>query len=95
MKLSHEQVLHIALLARLGLSQEDVEKFQEQLSNILENFAVLQEVDTKSALPTSQSIDLLNVMREDKIIPSYPRQEILQNAPHEEGCNFRVKAVLE
>ena len=95
MKLSREQVIHIALLARLGLSQEDVEKFREQLSNILENFAVLQEVDTTDVPPTAQSIDLQNVMREDKVIPSYPSEEIVQNAPHLQEGSFRVKAVLE
>ncbi len=95
MKLSREEVLHIALLARLGVSAEDVEKFQEQLSNILENFAVLQEVDTSNVPPTAQSVDLQNVMREDQVAPSYPREDVLANAPHQEEGSFRVKAVLE
>lgn len=95
MKLNREQVLHIALLARLGLSEDDVEKFREQLSNILDNFAVLQEVDTTGVPPTAQSIDLRNVMRDDIVVPSCAPEDILRNAPHQEEGSFRVKAVLE
>ncbi|MBI2934573.1 MAG: Asp-tRNA(Asn)/Glu-tRNA(Gln) amidotransferase subunit GatC [Chloroflexi bacterium] len=95
MKLSREQVQHIALLARLGLSEQDVEKFSDQLSNILENFTILQEVDTTGTPPTAQSIDLQNIMRKDEVIPSYPREDVLRNAPHEEDGCFRTKAVLE
>jgi aspartyl-tRNA(Asn)/glutamyl-tRNA(Gln) amidotransferase subunit C len=94
-KLTREEVLHIALLARLGLSEADVEKFQEQLSNILENFAILKEVDTSDVPPTAQPIDLQNVMRDDQVVPSYPREDVLLNAPHQEEGSFRVKAVLE
>ncbi len=95
MKLSREQVLHVALLARLGLAEPEVEKFREQLSNILQNFDVLQEIDTAGVPPTAQSIDLSNVMRQDEIAPSYPKEDILRNAPHQEEGSFRVKAVLE
>jgi len=95
MKLSREEVLHIARLARLGLSEEEVEKFREQLSNILENFEVLKKVDTTNVPPTAQSIALQSVMREDEVAPSFPPDEILTNAPRREGEFFRVKAVLE
>ena len=95
MRLSKEEVRHIALLARLGLSNEDVEKFQEQLSNILENFEILKQVDTKDVPPTAQSVELSNVFREDRIAPSYPQQEVLANAPQKEEGHFKVKAVLE
>ena len=95
MKLTREQVMHIALLARLGLSEEDVERFREQLSNILENFEVLQEVNTDDVQPTAHSVGMQNVMRPDEVAPSYPQDQILANAPlAEDGC-FRVKAVLE
>jgi aspartyl-tRNA(Asn)/glutamyl-tRNA(Gln) amidotransferase subunit C len=95
MKLSHEEVQHIALLARLGLSEAEVEKFREQLSNILENFEVLKQVDTSNIPPTAQSVVLQNVLRSDDVAPSYYRGQILSNAPQqEEGC-FRVRAVLE
>ncbi len=95
MKLSREQVLHIALLARLGLSEEEVERAREQLSNILENFEVLKQVDTTNVPPTAQSITLQNVVRADEPGESLPPAEILSNAPQKEGSFFRVRAVLE
>ena len=93
--LSREEVLHIARLARLGVTDEDVEKFRVQLSNILENFEALKQVDTTEVPPTAQSIPLENVMREDKIEPSFSQDDILANAPHREDNSFRVRAVLE
>jgi len=95
MKLSREEVLHIALLARLGLSEAEVEKAREQLSNILENFEVLQQVDASGVPPTSQSITLQNVMKDDEPASSLPASEILANAPRKEGDFFRIHAVLE
>jgi len=95
MKLSREEVLHIALLARLGLSETEVEKAREQLSNILESFEVLQQVDTSGVPPTTQSITLQNVMKDDEPSSSLPASEILANAPHKEGDFFRIHAVLE
>jgi aspartyl-tRNA(Asn)/glutamyl-tRNA(Gln) amidotransferase subunit C len=95
MKLSREEVLHIARLARLGINEAEVEKFREQLSNILENFEALKKVDTTDVPPTAQSIDLQSVMREDEVAPSFPPADILANASHREGGFFRVKAVLE
>lgn len=95
MKLSHEEVRHLDLLARLGLSEADLERFGEQLSNILENFEILQEVDTADIPPTSHSIALENVLREDETIPSLPIEEVLSNAPESEENQFKVRAVLE
>lgn len=95
MKLTHEEVKHIALLARLGLTEEEVARAQEQLANILENFQVLQEVDTSSVWPTANPLALSNVTRKDEVKPSLGPDEILANAPEkEEGC-FKIKAVLE
>ena len=95
MKLSREEVLHIALLARLGLTDAEVDKLREQLSNILENFEILQQVDTSGIPPTAQSIPLQNVVKDDEVTPSLPSNEILANAPRRDGEYFRVKAVLE
>jgi aspartyl-tRNA(Asn)/glutamyl-tRNA(Gln) amidotransferase subunit C len=95
MKLSREEVLHIARLARLGLTDEDVDRLREQLSNILENFEALKQVDTTDVPPTAQSIPLQNVTKDDKVKPSLPQKQILANAPRKEGEYFRVKAVLE
>ena len=95
MKLSREEVLHIARLARLGLTEAEVDRLSEQLSNILENFEILQKVDTGDVPPTAQSIALQNVMRDDEVTPSLPADEILANAPRREGDCFRVRAILE
>lgn len=95
MRLTPEEVRHIALLARLGLTEAEVKKFQEQLSNILENFEILRQVDTSNVPPTAQSIDLQNVLRQDEVAPSFPPQAILANAPQQEEGYFKVRAVLE
>ena len=94
-RLSHDEVKHMALLYRLGLSQEDVERLRQQLSNILENFQVLDQVDTTDVPPTGHSVNLENVMREDEPVPPYTREDIMANAPYRQGDFFRVKAVLE
>jgi aspartyl-tRNA(Asn)/glutamyl-tRNA(Gln) amidotransferase subunit C len=95
MKLSREEVKHLALLARLGLSEAEVERFREQLSNILENFETLQQVDTNDVEPTAHSIALDNVLRDDEAAPSLPAGEVLANAPSQEEGHFKVRAVLE
>ena len=95
MKLSREEVLHIARLARVGLTEEEINRLSEQLSNILENFDILQQVDTSDVPPTAQSIALQSVMRDDEAAPSLPPGDILANAPRREGDCFRVRAVLE
>lgn len=95
MKLSHEEVLHIALLARLGMTETEADRVGEQLSDILENFEVLQQVDTTDIPPTAQSIPLQNIMRSDEVSDSLSQEQILSNAPRKEGNCFRVRAVLE
>jgi aspartyl-tRNA(Asn)/glutamyl-tRNA(Gln) amidotransferase subunit C len=95
MKLSRDEVFHIARLVRLGVTEHELDKFQEQLSNILENFEILQQVDTSNVPPTAQAIPLHNVFREDEIAASLPQSEVLANAPRREGDYFRVPAVLE
>ena len=95
MKLSREEVLHLATLCRLGLSEEEMERLQEQLSHILENFEVMQQLDTSDIPPTAYPIPLENVVREDEVAPSLPQSDILANAPRQEEGYFRVKAVLE
>ncbi len=95
MKLSREEVEHIAELARLALSDEELTLYQEQLSAILEHFERLQELDTEAIPPTATVLPLRSVMRADEPRPPLPREDILANAPAaEEGC-FKVPAVLE
>lgn len=95
MKLSHEQVKHVARLARLGLSEAEVEKSSLQLSDILENFEILKQVDTTKIPPAAQSIPLQSVFREDKVVKSYPQSEVLANAPRQQENCFKVQAILE
>ncbi len=95
MRLSKEEVRHISLLARVGMSEEEIERMQEQLSNILENFQVLQEVDTADVPAAGHPVALNTVMRPDDPHESYPKEDILANAPRREDDLFRVKAVLE
>ena len=95
MKLSRQEVEHLALLARLGLSEDEVERMREQLSSILENFEILQQVDTSDVPPTAQSIALQTVLRDDEVAPSLPVEEVLRNAPNQEEGHFKVRAVLE
>ena len=95
MKLSREEVLHIAALAKVGVTDTDIEKFQEQLSNILENFEVLQKLDTTDVSPTAQTSALQNVIMNDEICSSLPADDVLSNAPQREGDFFKVKIVLD
>ena len=95
MSLTREEVLHIARLARIGLSDDDVARFQEQLSEILEHFGSLRELDTEGVEPTSHPLPLESVMRPDEAGPSLPRDEVLANAPLADEDTFRVRAVLE
>ena len=95
MSLTREEVLHIAQLAHLGLSEDDVPKFQEQLSEILDHFEALRALDTEGVPPTSHPLSLESVMREDEVAPSLPVEDVLANAPNSEDGLFRVRAVLE
>ncbi|HID64838.1 MAG TPA: Asp-tRNA(Asn)/Glu-tRNA(Gln) amidotransferase subunit GatC [Anaerolineae bacterium] len=95
MKLSRAEVEHIAELAKLVLTDEEKEKFREQLSAILEYAEMLQQLDTEAIPPTATVLPLQNVMRPDEVAPSFSREDILANAPDAaEGC-FRVRAILE
>ena len=93
--LSREEVLRIARLARVGLTEEEIDRLSEQLSNILESFEVLQQVDTAGVPPMAQPNTLRNVLKADEARPSLPQDEVLANAPCKEGDFFRVRAVLE
>ena len=95
MKLSREEVLQIARLARLGLAEDEVDRLSEQLSHILENFEVLQQVDTTGVPPTAQPNALQNVLKGDEVKASLTQARVLANAPRKDGDFFRVSAVLE
>jgi aspartyl-tRNA(Asn)/glutamyl-tRNA(Gln) amidotransferase subunit C len=95
MKLTRDEVLHIARLARVSLAEEETTRMSEQLSNLLDHFEVLQKVDTEGVSPTAQSVDLENVMRGDEVKPSLSPDDVLANAPRREDDCFRVRPVLE
>lgn len=95
MSLTAEEVLHIARLARIALTDADVERFTAQLSGILDHFAALSKVDTENVEPTAHPLPLSNVMRADVVAPSLLPDEALANAPDQEDGFIRVRAVLE
>ncbi len=90
MTISKDEVLHVARLARLELSDEEVERFGEQLSAILEAVSKVQELDLSDVPPTSHPHDVVNVWREDEPRPSLSLEEAFANAPGREGDLFRV-----
>ena len=95
MPLERSQVKHIASLARIGLTEDEVQLFGEQLSQILEQFEVLNELDTTGVTPTGHAGGLQSVMREDLAQDSLDSEDVLKNAPRREGEFFRGNAVLE
>ena len=78
-----------------SLYEEEIIRMSEQLSNLLEHFQVLQQVDTEGVPPTAQSVELRSVMRDDVIRPSLAPEDVLANAPARDGDSFKVKPVLE
>jgi aspartyl-tRNA(Asn)/glutamyl-tRNA(Gln) amidotransferase subunit C len=92
MAITREQVLHVARLARLELSEDEVARFQEQLSAILEAVGKVSELDLEGVEPTSHPLALVNVFAEDEPRPSLSREEALSNAPDAEDGAFGVPA---
>ena len=92
--LSRRDVEHVAHLARLGLTEEEVTELEGQLNHILEQFAVLSELDTDAIAPTARVIELENVLRDDVVRPSLDREQVLANAPERTAEHIVVPAVL-
>lgn len=88
-------VEHVAKLARLGLSEEEKKLFTKQLSDILSFADSLRKINTDKVEPTSHAIPMKNVLREDKVIPFENVDDILTNAPDEEGHMFKVPRIIE
>jgi aspartyl-tRNA(Asn)/glutamyl-tRNA(Gln) amidotransferase subunit C len=95
MALTNEQVEHVAMLARLGLSDEERERLREQLSSILGHIDQLRAVDTSDIPPTAQVIPLAPVLRDDVVEPSLTVEQVLANAPRVEGGFIKVRAILD
>ena len=95
MSLTREQVIHVAELANLELTDAEVDLFREQLSAILDNAARLDELDTAAIPPTAAVLPLRNVTRSDVEVTSYSRDAMLANAPSTEDGYVKVIAVLD
>lgn len=95
MKITKDEVKHIARLSRLSLSEGELETFSGQLSTILEYVEQLNRLDTAGIEPTSHIIPLRNVMRDDVPAASLPREEALRNAPDSDGKFYRVPKIIE
>jgi aspartyl-tRNA(Asn)/glutamyl-tRNA(Gln) amidotransferase subunit C len=94
MALTIADVEHVAALARLGLSDEEKARMRDQLSSILGHIEALSELDTAAIPPTAQVVALTNVLRDDVVAGSLPRDQVLANAPRSTDGFFEVDAVL-
>jgi aspartyl-tRNA(Asn)/glutamyl-tRNA(Gln) amidotransferase subunit C len=92
--LSRSDVEHVAHLARLGLTADELTLLEGQLNHILEQYAKLAELPTEDIPPTAQVIELENILRDDEIQPSLPVEEVLRNAPDSGGGYIVVPAIL-
>jgi aspartyl-tRNA(Asn)/glutamyl-tRNA(Gln) amidotransferase subunit C len=95
MALTREEVEHVALLGRLELDEQEIDRFTQQLNSVLEYFEQLRKIDTQGVPPTSHVIPLTDVMRDDEPAPSLPVEDILANAPSRIAETFRVPKVVE
>ena len=94
-RISSEDVRHVARLARLALSDDELERMRAEMSAILDYMDTLRSLDTKGVEPTSHAVPLRNVMREDEPAPSLPLDDMLANAPDRDGDTFRVPRIIE
>lgn len=95
MKITMQEVEHVARLARLELNEKEKEKMRAQLDSILSYIDKLNELDTSGVEPTSHVLPLTNVFREDEVRPSLSQEEALANAPDRHDLLFRVPKILE
>lgn len=94
MSLTREDVEHVASLARLGLSDDELNTLQDQLSSILGHIEVLNQLDTEAIPPTAQVIQLENVLRPDEVRPSLPQETVVTMAPETREGFIAVAAVM-
>jgi aspartyl-tRNA(Asn)/glutamyl-tRNA(Gln) amidotransferase subunit C len=94
-RISPEDVRHVARLARLALSEDELERMRAEMSAILDYMDKLTSLDTKGVEPTSHAVPLRNVLRADEPVPSLPVDDMLANAPDRDGDTFRVPRIIE
>lgn len=92
--LTRADVEHVAHLARLGLTEEELGRLEGQLNHILDQYAVLAELDTDAIEPTAQTIELENILRDDVVRPGFTAEEALAGAPQREGDLFVVPRII-
>ena len=92
--LSRSDVEHVAHLARLGLTEDELARLEVQLNHILDQYAILATVPTDHIAPTAQTIELENILRDDVAGPSLPVEDVLANAPARDGDYVVVPAIL-
>ena len=92
--LSRKDVEHVAYLARLGLSEEELTRLEGQLNHIVDQYAIFADLDTDHIPPTAQTIEVENILRDDVAAPSLPPEAVLANAPERDGDFFVVPAIL-
>jgi len=92
--LTRADVEHVAHLARLGLTPDELARLEGQLNHILDQYAKLAELDTDDIPPTAQTIELENILRDDVARPSLDAEAVLANAPERDGDSFVVPAIL-
>lgn len=95
MAISREEVEHVARLARLELTEDEVERFRGQLSAVLERAQRIQALELDDVPPTAHPVTLSNVWRNDSVVPFADTEAILSNAPEIEDHRFRVPQILE
>lgn len=92
--LSRKDVEHVAHLARLGLTEDELARLEGQLNHILDQYAILADVPTDHIAPTAQTIELENILRDDVVEPSLDADEVLTLAPERSGPYFVVPPIL-
>lgn len=94
MSISEEQVRHVALLARLALTDEEVARFGDDLNSILGHIDTIQQLDLEGVEPTAHPLDVVNVMRSDEVRPGLTREQALLNAPESDGTAFVIPRIV-
>jgi aspartyl-tRNA(Asn)/glutamyl-tRNA(Gln) amidotransferase subunit C len=94
-RIARADVEHVARLARLELSEADKDRMRAELDGILSYIDKLRELDVEGVPPTAHAVVLTNVMRDDEPAPSFPAEEMLGNAPDDNGGYFRVPRIIE
>ena len=93
-RITSDDVRKVAKLCCLEIPDDDIEKYSNQLEGILEYIAQLERIDTAGVPPTTRAVEVVNVFREDKVIATDVRDDLLEQAPHREGDFYRVPKIL-